>query len=151
MNSANGVAFHRDLSRQPTEAGSPGKSLHRRRDDVIVARVYYVYILRCSDGTLYTGSTTDVAGRESKHNEGRGAKYTACRRPVKVVYSETHASRSAPFPFHRSIASCSRSDYPVSHDAGRGSRAPSGPRLFVAGLANGGSKNPRRKVVAPGG
>lgn len=56
---------------------------------------YYVYILRCADGTLYTGSTTDLAERESKHNDGRGAKYTASRRPVKVVFSEAHESRSA--------------------------------------------------------
>jgi predicted GIY-YIG superfamily endonuclease len=56
---------------------------------------YYVYILRCADGTLYTGSTTDLAEREAKHNHGRGAKYTASRRPVKVVYSEAHGSRSA--------------------------------------------------------
>jgi putative endonuclease len=48
----------------------------------------YVYILRCSDGTLYTGCTTDLAGRESRHNDGRGATYTTSRRPVKVVYSE---------------------------------------------------------------
>jgi putative endonuclease len=56
---------------------------------------YYVYILRCADGTLYTGSTNDLAARESKHNTGRGAKYTASRRPVRVVYSEAHESRSA--------------------------------------------------------
>ena len=57
--------------------------------------VYFVYILRCADGTLYTGSTNDVATRELKHNSGRGAKYTASRRPVRVVYSEPHESRSA--------------------------------------------------------
>jgi putative endonuclease len=57
--------------------------------------VCFVYILRCSDGTLYTGSTSDVAERELKHNDGHGAKYTASRRPVKVVYSEAHESRSA--------------------------------------------------------
>jgi putative endonuclease len=56
---------------------------------------YYVYILRCSTGTFYTGSTTDLAARERAHNEGRGAKYTAGRRPVRMVYSETHESRSA--------------------------------------------------------
>lgn len=56
---------------------------------------YYVYILRCADGTLYTGSTTHLAERELKHNDGRGAKYTAARRPVKMVYSEAHESRSA--------------------------------------------------------
>jgi putative endonuclease len=57
--------------------------------------VYFVYILRCADGTLYTGSTTDLVARERAHNEGRGAKYTAGRGPVRVVYSEAHESRSA--------------------------------------------------------
>jgi putative endonuclease len=56
---------------------------------------YFTYILRCADGTLYTGSTTDVVARERAHNEGRGAKYTAGRGPVRVVYSEAHGSRSA--------------------------------------------------------
>jgi putative endonuclease len=56
---------------------------------------YFVYILSCSDGTLYVGSTSDIARRERTHNEGHGAKYTAGRRPVRVVYSEAHESRSA--------------------------------------------------------
>ena len=49
---------------------------------------YYVYILRCADGTLYTGTTNDVARRESVHNSGKGAKYTRSRLPVEVVYME---------------------------------------------------------------
>lgn len=57
--------------------------------------MYYVYILRCADDTLYTGSTNDLAAREVTHNAGRGAKYTAGRRPVRIVYSEEHESRSA--------------------------------------------------------
>ncbi len=56
---------------------------------------YFVYIASCSDGTLYVGSTSDVLERERVHNEGRGAKYTAGRLPVRVVYSEGHESRSA--------------------------------------------------------
>lgn len=56
---------------------------------------YFVYMLRCSDGTLYVGSTSDVAQRERTHNDGRGAVYTASRRPVHVVYSAAHASRAA--------------------------------------------------------
>jgi putative endonuclease len=56
---------------------------------------YFTYILRCADGTFYTGSTTDVAARERAHNEGRGAKYTAGRGPVRVVYSEEYESRSS--------------------------------------------------------
>lgn len=60
-----------------------------------VAAPYFLYILVCSDDTLYVGSTSDVVQRERAHNEGRGAKYTAGRLPVRVVYSEGHESRSA--------------------------------------------------------
>ena len=53
----------------------------------------YVYILKCSDDTLYTGWTTDVGRRVSAHNGGRGAKYTKSRLPVKLVYCEEMANR----------------------------------------------------------
>ena len=56
--------------------------------------MYYVYILRCSDDTLYTGITTDPERRLREHNEGPGAKYTRSRRPVEMVYTETAADRS---------------------------------------------------------
>lgn len=55
---------------------------------------YFVYIVRCSDGTLYTGYTTDVERRVAEHNAGTGAKYTRGRRPVRLVYKEAHASVS---------------------------------------------------------
>ena len=55
---------------------------------------HYVYLARCSDDTLYCGYTTDLAERERAHNEGKGAKYTRARLPVKVVYSEEFATRS---------------------------------------------------------
>lgn len=48
----------------------------------------YVYIARCADGTLYTGWTTDLIKREKTHNDGKGAKYTKSRTPIKIVYSE---------------------------------------------------------------
>jgi len=48
----------------------------------------YVYILKCSDGTLYTGWTTDVDKRLKKHNSGNGAKYTRARLPVQLEYYE---------------------------------------------------------------
>ena len=47
-----------------------------------------VYILRCADGTFYTGYAMDLEQRCAAHNDGRGARYTAGRRPVRVVYSE---------------------------------------------------------------
>lgn len=48
----------------------------------------FVYILRCSDGALYVGQADDVLRREQTHNEGRGARFTAARRPVAAVYAE---------------------------------------------------------------
>ncbi|MEX2271187.1 MAG: GIY-YIG nuclease family protein [Vicinamibacterales bacterium] len=51
-----------------------------------------VYIVRCADGTFYTGYAMDLAQRCAAHNEGRGARYTAGRRPVTLVYSEPCAS-----------------------------------------------------------
>ena len=50
---------------------------------------HFVYIVRCADGTLYTGYARDPSAREYAHNEGRGARYTSGRRPVRLVYSET--------------------------------------------------------------
>lgn len=54
----------------------------------------YVYVVECSDGSLYTGYTTDVGRRVAQHNAGTGAKYTAGRRPVQLRYVEYHQSRS---------------------------------------------------------
>lgn len=51
---------------------------------------HFVYILRCADGTLYTGWTTDVEKRVETHNSGNGAKYTRARRPVELVYVEEY-------------------------------------------------------------
>lgn len=48
----------------------------------------FVYILRCVDGSLYTGSTTDLARRLTAHRSGRGAKYTRSRLPVELAYWE---------------------------------------------------------------
>ena len=52
----------------------------------------WVYIARCADGTLYIGHTNDLRTREGTHNEGHGARYTAARRPVRIVYSEQFTS-----------------------------------------------------------
>lgn len=54
----------------------------------------YCYILECSDGTYYTGWTMDPDRRVKQHNQGIGAKYTSARRPVKLVYLETHSNRT---------------------------------------------------------
>ncbi len=58
-----------------------------------------MYMLLCSDGTYYTGVTTDLVRRVAEHNgegvKGRGAKYTKARRPVNLVYSEVSENRSS--------------------------------------------------------
>lgn len=59
------------------------------------ANMHYVYILRCKDGTLYTGWTLDLEKRLESHNAGRGAKYTKPRLPVELVYFEEVTSKSA--------------------------------------------------------
>ena len=70
--------------------GNHGANLFRRavteKDEGLTP--YYCYIVRCSDGTLYTGITNDLERRISVHNKGKGGAYTASRRPVCLVYSE---------------------------------------------------------------
>ena len=58
--------------------------------------IWHVYMVRCSDGTLYTGITNDLEKRIEAHNSGKdGARYTRSRRPVTLVYSEQVESKSA--------------------------------------------------------
>jgi putative endonuclease len=60
-----------------------------------VTRPHFVYIVRCRDGSLYTGWARDPQARLGLHNSGRGAKYTRGRRPVRLVYSEACATLGA--------------------------------------------------------
>lgn len=56
---------------------------------------WYLYILRCGDGSLYTGITTDVEARLAQHRAGKGAKYTRGRGPLELVYTEECDDHSA--------------------------------------------------------
>ena len=69
---------------------------------------YFVYILRCGDGSLYTGSTNDVERRLKAHRSGQGAKYTRSRLPVELVYREELADRSAALRREAAITRLSR-------------------------------------------
>ena len=69
---------------------------------------WFVYVARCADGTLYTGITTDLARRVAEHNRGRGAKYTAARRPVALAWAEPAADRSAASRRERQIKALPR-------------------------------------------
>lgn len=57
--------------------------------------MWFVYVVRCSDQSLYTGVTTDAQRRIDQHNDGRGARYTRSRGPVKLVYLEKAKDRGA--------------------------------------------------------
>jgi len=54
----------------------------------MASQPHFVYILRCADGTLYTGCAKDPEARAKAHNDGRAARYTSGRRPVSLVYTE---------------------------------------------------------------
>lgn len=69
-----------------------------------------VYILRCADGSLYTGIAKDAAARLATHNSGRGAKYTKARRPVAMIYSEPAECRSTASKREYAIKQLRRSD-----------------------------------------
>lgn len=74
---------------------------------------YFVYLLECADGTLYTGYTTDVERRVAEHNAGqggKGARYTSARLPVQLCYSEVHATRSAAMKREAEIKKLSRGE-----------------------------------------
>ena len=72
---------------------------------------WYVYLVRCSDNSIYTGITVDIERRVIEHNTSKkGAKYTRTRQPVKLVYSETYPDRSTASKREAAIKKLSRKD-----------------------------------------
>ena len=80
---------------EPFDTSNATSSIHFHcsADDGIVVGMWFVYILRCSDGSLYIGETDDIAQRVADHNRGRGSSHTAKYRPVQLAYAEQHANR----------------------------------------------------------
>lgn len=72
--------------------------------------IWYVYILECSDKTLYTGITNNLEKRISKHNEGKGAKYTRGRGPVTLVRSFTCSSKGEALKLEYKIKQLSKEE-----------------------------------------
>lgn len=72
--------------------------------------MYYVYMVRCSDGSLYTGFTNAVESRVKAHNAGKGAKYTRSRRPVQLVYTEEHQSKREALQRERAIKALTKEE-----------------------------------------
>ena len=73
-------------------------------------KTQYVYILRCGDGTLYTGWTTDLEHRVAMHNAGKGAKYTRARRPVRLEYYEEYMDKKEALRRECAIKKMTRSE-----------------------------------------
>lgn len=71
---------------------------------------YWVYIVRCADGTLYTGMTDNVERRIAAHNSGKGAKYTRGRGPVALVYREACGDKSQALRRERAIKALRRAE-----------------------------------------
>lgn len=70
----------------------------------------YTYILRCEDGTLYTGWTNNLEKRVAAHNAGKGAKYTRTRRPVELVYVEEFPTKEEAMSREYAIKRLKRTD-----------------------------------------
>ena len=75
-----------------------------------VSLAWYVYILRCGDGTLYTGITDDVPRRLATHRAGKGAKYTRGRGPLELVWQEEVPDKSAALRREYQLKQLSRSE-----------------------------------------
>ncbi len=71
-------------------------------------KTQYVYILRCADGTFYTGWTTDLTARVATHNAGKGAKYTKSRLPVDLIYHEEYKAKREAQARERAIKKLTR-------------------------------------------
>lgn len=70
----------------------------------------YTYIVKCNDGTFYTGWTNDLTRRMEAHNQGRGAKYTKARRPVILIYYETFETKEEAMKREYAIKRLSRKE-----------------------------------------
>ncbi|MHB0995785.1 MAG: GIY-YIG nuclease family protein [Elusimicrobiales bacterium] len=73
-------------------------------------RSWTVYIVRCSNGSLYTGITNDLAGRIADHNAGRGARYTAAFGPVELAWRRRKKDRSSASKLEAAIKKFSRTE-----------------------------------------
>ena len=69
---------------------------------------WHTYILKCSDDSYYAGHTEDLSSRLNAHNAGQGATYTKSRRPVALIYSEPHSSKSEAIAREKQIKRWSR-------------------------------------------
>jgi len=94
----------------PAAAAVPSSASPRGGGHPPKESTHFVYMVRCADGTLYTGYARDPAARQRAHNAGRGAKYTAGRRPVALVFIQGYESAGAALRGEQQLKRCRRSD-----------------------------------------
>ncbi|MGD0622774.1 MAG: GIY-YIG nuclease family protein [Thermacetogeniaceae bacterium] len=82
--------------------------MENRSNEMPKNSIAYVYILRCGDGTLYTGYANDLEARLAAHREGKGAKYTRGRGPLELVYKEALGNNIAAMKREREIQKLTR-------------------------------------------
>jgi putative endonuclease len=70
--------------------------------------MWFVYMMRCGDGTLYTGVTTDIARRTRQHNAGTASRYTRGRRPIELIYQEKHEGHGSALRREAALKSLTR-------------------------------------------
>ena len=76
--------------------------------NVTAGAIWFLYILKCSDGSFYTGVTTDIDRRFREHQEGKASRYTRTRRPVVLIYQEKCGTRSRSLARECAIKSLNR-------------------------------------------
>jgi putative endonuclease len=93
--------------------------------------MWYVYILRCKDGSFYTGISVDVEKRLERHNNSKGAKYTRARRPVELLYAEKFDTKIEAIKREIEIKSFSRENKIKLIKFGLGQRFPSAKNIKI--------------------
>jgi len=92
------------------EAKAKEVAILKLMKDMKEAKTWFVYILRCSDDTLYTGISNDVPRRYNQHNAGTASKYTRARLPVKLLYREVQPDKSSALKREWAIKKLSRKE-----------------------------------------
>jgi predicted GIY-YIG superfamily endonuclease len=73
-------------------------------------KAWFLYLVRCADGSLYTGITNNVTRRCQQHNAGTASRYTRSRLPVELIYQESHVSRSVALKRELAVKAMSREE-----------------------------------------
>lgn len=95
---------------EPKWSGNKKAVMNAIKEAINPSGPYYVYILQCEDGSLYTGSTNDIEKRYEKHLDGTGAKYTRAHKPVRIAYSECFKTKSEALRREMQIKKLKRSE-----------------------------------------